>query len=68
MTLNDLKLGLFNAITLTLSFSSIEMILKIILLLMSIVWTIMKIHESVILVCERRKAKKKLKDENNKQL
>jgi hypothetical protein len=41
----DLKLGILNAITLGLSFTRVEDSLKLLLLLLSIVYTIMKIDE-----------------------
>lgn len=47
MTHGDLKLGIFNAITFVLSFSNMEMLLKILLLIVSIVWTALKAYESL---------------------
>lgn len=45
MNTQDLKLGIFNAITLGVSFTHVEDSLKLLLLLLSIVYTIMKIDE-----------------------
>jgi uncharacterized protein YcbK (DUF882 family) len=47
MTHDDLKLGVFNAITFVISFSNMEMLLKILLLIVSIVWTALKAYESL---------------------
>ena len=47
MSNNDLKLYFFNAITMALSFSNIENFLKIILLIASILYTIMKTIELI---------------------
>lgn len=44
MTITDLKLMCINTIVLLLSFSNMEFILKIILLLLSIILTCMKIY------------------------
>lgn len=46
MTLQDLKIGFLNAITLGISFTHIENSLKIILLLLSIGYTAQKIYET----------------------
>lgn len=56
MSHNDLKLYFFNAITMMLSFSNIENFLKIILLIASIFYTILKTVETL---------KKKKDGENN---
>jgi hypothetical protein len=45
MSLNDLKIYTFNILALAFSFSNVEIILKIILLLSSIVYTILKTIE-----------------------
>ena len=45
MTSSDLKIGIVNAVTFILSFSNIEVFLKITLLLFSIVLTALKIIE-----------------------
>ena len=55
MSINDLKLYALNSVTMALSFSNIESTLKIILLLASIVYTLMKTIELI----------KKKKDEEN---
>jgi hypothetical protein len=47
MSHNDLKLYFFNAITMALSFSNIENFLKIILLIASIFYTILKTIETL---------------------
>lgn len=47
MTQDDLKLGVFNAITFVISFTNIEMFLKILLLIVSIIWTALKAYESL---------------------
>jgi hypothetical protein len=47
MSNNDLKLYFFNAITMALSFSNIENFLKIILLIASIFYTILKTIETL---------------------
>ena len=47
MSHNDLKLYFFNAITMMLSFSNIENFLKIILLIASIFYTILKTIETL---------------------
>ena len=56
MSHNDLKLYFFNAISMLLSFSNIESFLKIILLIASIFYTILKTIETL---------KKKNNGENN---
>lgn len=56
MSHNDLKLYFFNAISMLLSFSNIEGFLKIILLIASIFYTILKTIETL---------KKKNNGENN---
>ena len=45
MTPNDIKLGIFNSISLMISFTHVENSLKIILLLASIIYTFQKIYE-----------------------
>ena len=47
MTINDLKLYALNSLTLAISFSNVEAMLKIILLLASIVYTILKTIELI---------------------
>ena len=47
MSTNDLKLYGFNSLTMAISFTNVENTLKIILLLASIVYTIMKTIELV---------------------
>lgn len=56
MSHNDLKLYLLNTVTMALSFSSIESTLKIVLLMASIFYTILKTVETL---------KKKKDGENN---
>jgi hypothetical protein len=46
MSIEDLKLGIFNAITLGISFTHVENSLKVILLLLSIGYTAQKIYET----------------------
>jgi hypothetical protein len=46
MSPNDLKLAIFNSITLGISFTHVENSLKIILLLASIIYTIQKIYST----------------------
>ncbi len=46
MTVQDLKIGILNAVTLGISFTHIENSLKIILLLLSIGYTAQKIYET----------------------
>lgn len=45
MTENDIKIGVINAITMAITFTNLEGILKIILLLASIFYTIIKTRE-----------------------
>jgi hypothetical protein len=45
MTINDLKLYSLNSITMAISFSNVESTLKILLLCVSIVYTVMKTIE-----------------------
>ena len=47
MTINDLKLYSLNSITMAISFSNVEATLKILLLCVSIVYTIMKTIELI---------------------
>jgi hypothetical protein len=47
MTLNDIKLYSLNLVTMILSFTNIENFLKIILLFLSIAYTVMKISELI---------------------
>ena len=56
MSHNDLKLYFFNSITMLLSFSNIENVLKISLLIASIFYTVLKTVETL---------KKKKDGENN---
>lgn len=46
MTPNDLRLAIFNSITLGISFTHVENGLKIVLLLASIVYTLQKIYST----------------------
>lgn len=46
MSSNDLKLAIFNSITLGISFTHVENGLKIVLLLASIVYTLQKIYST----------------------
>jgi len=46
MSVQDLRLAFFNAISLGVSFTQVENSLKIILLLASIVYTVQKIYET----------------------
>ena len=46
MSISDLRLAIFNAISLGVSFTTVENSLKIILLLASIVYTVQKIYET----------------------
>ena len=46
MSVQDLRLAFFNAISLGVSFTTVENSLKIILLLASIVYTVQKIYET----------------------
>jgi hypothetical protein len=47
MSINDFKLYAFNSVAMALSFSNIESTLKIVLLLASIVYTLMKTIELI---------------------
>lgn len=47
MSIKDLKLYILNSITMTLSFSNMESALKIILLVISIFYTLLKIVETL---------------------
>jgi len=47
MSTNDLKLYAINSLTMAISFSNVEATLKIILLLASIIYTIMKTIELI---------------------
>ena len=47
MSINDLKLYAFNSIAMAVSFTNIENTLKIILLLASIIYTVMKTIELI---------------------
>ena len=47
MSINDLRLYALNTLTMAISFSNIEATLKILLLCVSIVYTIMKIIELI---------------------
>ena len=57
MSVQDLRLAFFNAISLGVSFTAVENSLKIVLLVASIVYTIQKIYET-----------HKRKNETNKEL
>jgi len=57
MSMDDFKLGVFNGLSLMISFTHVENSLKIILLLASIVYTFQKIYEGY---------KKRNKNEKNK--
>jgi hypothetical protein len=57
MSVQDLRIAFFNAISLGVSFTAIENSLKIILLLASIIYTLQKIYET-----------HKKKNETNKEL
>ena len=46
MSPNDLRLAIFNSLTLGISFTQVENSLKVILLLASIIYTIQKIHST----------------------
>ena len=46
MSIQDLRLAFFNAISLGVSFTAVENSLKIILLLSSIIYTFQKIYET----------------------
>jgi hypothetical protein len=58
MSVNDLKIGIINFIAFAVSFSNIEVFLKITLLIVSIILTILKIIEHF----------KNKKNETNKKL
>jgi len=45
MSMQDIKLGVFNGLSLMISFTHVENSLKIILLLASIIYTFQKIYE-----------------------
>lgn len=47
MTENDIKIGIINALTMAVTFTNIESILKIVLLLVSIVYTILKTKDMI---------------------
>jgi hypothetical protein len=47
MNNNDLKIGIINTISMALSFSNIENTLKIVLLVFSILYTGLKIFETI---------------------
>jgi hypothetical protein len=47
MSNNDLKIGAINAITMAISFTNVESILKIILLIVSIAYTVLKTYEII---------------------
>lgn len=47
MSINDLKLYAFNSIAMAVSFTNVENTLKIILLLASIIYTVMKTIELI---------------------
>ena len=57
MSMDDFKLGVFNGLSLMISFTHVENSLKIILLLASIVYTFQKIYEGY---------KKRISNEKNK--
>ncbi len=57
MSMQDIKLGVFNGLSLMISFTHVENSLKIILLLASIIYTFQKIYEGY---------KKRNKNEKNK--
>ena len=59
MSINDLRLYALNALTMAISFSNVEATLKILLLCVSIVYTIMKTIELI---------KNKKDGKNNKEL
>ena len=46
MSVQDLRIAFFNAISLGISFTAVENSLKIILLLASIIYTLQKIYET----------------------
>jgi hypothetical protein len=47
MNINDLKVGLLNSVTFLATIAHIDQALKIILVLMSIVYTAIRIHKSL---------------------
>lgn len=47
MTENDIKIGIINALTMAVTFTNVESILKIILLIVSIVYTILKTKDMI---------------------
>lgn len=47
MTENDIKLTVINALTMLITFTNVEAILKIVLLIVSIVYTILKTKEMI---------------------
>ena len=47
MNEQDIELALLNILSFTLSFSNIEILLKIILLIVSIIYTLIKINQSL---------------------
>ena len=47
MTENDIKLTVMNALTMIITFTNVEAILKIVLLIVSIVYTILKTKEMI---------------------
>jgi hypothetical protein len=47
MSINDLKIYIINFLSIAISFSNIESALKIVLLLASIVYTFIKIHQLI---------------------
>ena len=55
MSMDDFKLGVFNGLSLMISFTHVENSLKIILLLASIIYTFQKIYEGY----KKRNAKDK---------
>jgi len=56
---NEYKVGILNVVTFIISFSGLESTLKIILLIVSIIYTAYKTIE----IIERRRKEKKKKDE-----
>jgi len=46
MNVEDLKLGIFNSVSLMVSFTHVENSLKVILLLASIIYTLQKIYST----------------------
>lgn len=47
MSTNDLKIYIINSIAMAISFSNVESVLKIILLLVSIIYTFIKIRQLI---------------------